>query len=202
MELRFHNNQYCYCQAVDFDFWIKLCLKHDIHILPEKLIKYRVRNNKLNASANKPDTLIRTQFEYKQILENFLKIQTVNDLLKIFPEISNNEDVVDDPDLIPYYVSMQALKTNTCVHNLFGLEVLYKMLSNPVTAKKLKEKCNFNHLDFQKLSGKYVVFNDEELIKFRKSPMYFIYMLLRAPRKAFLRLIKKKLSLILNIVLK
>src|SRR3990172_8452891 len=86
-------------QIPDFDFWIRACLKHDIYIIPENLIKFRVRAGEANVSGNKPETRIRAYIEFLYVLKNFLSIESIEEFLKIFPEASIYYDQVEK-DLI------------------------------------------------------------------------------------------------------
>jgi len=56
-------------QLQDFDMWIKLFKKYELFILPEKLVKYRIRSNKANLSFN-PDYDQRGSFEIYHISKN------------------------------------------------------------------------------------------------------------------------------------
>jgi glycosyltransferase involved in cell wall biosynthesis len=69
----------------DFDMWVRLCLKYEIHVIPEKLIRFRVRSDERHISGNRPDTRKRGEFEYLQVLDNYLKIPGFQELVKIFP---------------------------------------------------------------------------------------------------------------------
>ena len=57
-------------QLADFDFWVRFCLKFNLYILPEKLLKYRFHQS--NLSRIKPETVIRHTFEVSQILKHYL----------------------------------------------------------------------------------------------------------------------------------
>src|SRR5262249_50314357 len=71
--------------ASDLDMWVRLCFKYDIYVLPEKLTRFRVRANEMNASGNRPDARIRGIFDRFQILNNFRRIETAEEFIKIFP---------------------------------------------------------------------------------------------------------------------
>ena len=58
-------------QLQDFDMWIKLVKKHDIHLIEDRLVKYRILSESNNLSAN-PDNMIRCLFEHHQIQKNIL----------------------------------------------------------------------------------------------------------------------------------
>ncbi|MEW6380384.1 MAG: glycosyltransferase [bacterium] len=148
-----------YAQLPDFDFWIRLCLKYEIHVLPEKLIKFRIRTGEANASGNRPEVRIRDNWEFSQILKNYLTIRTSEDLLKIFPEAGIYPEIEDD--LIPFYLAMLALKVHHPVYQSFAVNTLHELIGNRETAAKLAGKYNFRYIDFIRLTGKYDVFNLE-----------------------------------------
>src|SRR6185436_9200935 len=69
----------------DLDMWVRLCMKYEIHVLPEKLVRFRVREHELNTSGNRPETRIRWPFEFLQILNNYRSISSIEEIIKIFP---------------------------------------------------------------------------------------------------------------------
>ncbi len=56
-------------QLQDFEYWLRLVKKNELHILPCPLIKYRIRDNGMNLSHY--SRAGRTEFEHQQILRNF-----------------------------------------------------------------------------------------------------------------------------------
>ena len=73
-----------FAQLPDYEFWIRLCMKYQIHIIPETLIKFRLFKNKTNASANTPIKLSRTTLEQSRVLKNYLNPEIYNNVTKIF----------------------------------------------------------------------------------------------------------------------
>ncbi|MBT7038657.1 MAG: glycosyltransferase, partial [Bacteroidetes bacterium] len=89
--------RYGMAQLPDFDMWVRLAMKYEIHVMPEKLIRFRIHRDESNSSGNRSDTRIRIQFEYLQVLENYREILSYSELVKIFPlakkhERNGNED--------------------------------------------------------------------------------------------------------------
>jgi hypothetical protein len=152
--------RYGMAQLPDFDMWVRLAMKYEIYIIPEQLIRFRVHRNEGNISGNRPDTHIRIQFEYLQVLENYRKISSFSELKKIFPiagkyERDGNED-------IGFILGIIAVETAPFVFTkLFGLNLLFEALNNPTRAGKIKELYNFSHLDFVKLTAEHDVFSVE-----------------------------------------
>jgi glycosyltransferase involved in cell wall biosynthesis len=149
--------RYGFAQLADFDMWVRLCLRYEIYVLPEKLVRFRVRENKMNTSASRPDASIRHLFETFLIYDNFRKIRTPQEFLKIFP-IAQKYFTHKDYDL-GFALGMMALDANASnAQKLFGLKMIFEALSNPGNAKKIKELYGFTYNDFIILTGKYDVF--------------------------------------------
>lgn len=154
-------------QLGDFDLWIRFCLKHEIHILPEKLFKLRVRANQMNASADRPDARIRRQFEILKILDNFRNITTFDELRLVFPEAEKFTEADDvDTGFILGMLSVEAETFYGNITRLFGLTLLFEALNDPNRAGRVAQLYNFNQQEFFKLSAKYDIFSMELASKF------------------------------------
>jgi GT2 family glycosyltransferase len=147
-------------QAPDFDMWVRLALKYGIHVIPEKLVRFRIHGDQ-NTSTYRPDTHIRSQFEYLQVLNNYRKISNFRDLKRIFPE-AQKYDQGGDEDL-EFILGMIAVSNEKgfSFTKLFGLMLLFEAINNPVREKKIRELYNFSRLDFIELTGKHDVFSVE-----------------------------------------
>jgi glycosyltransferase involved in cell wall biosynthesis len=141
----------------DFDFWIRICLVYDIIVLDEKLVRYRWMSDSSNASGRSIRTTTRTRFESKQLLNHYLKIKDVRELLLVFPEAANYGTI--SQDTIPYFVARMALELPIEFMALWGLEVIYELLKDEKTALKLEKQCGFTYQDFIKLTGESNTFN-------------------------------------------
>ena len=145
-------------QLPDLDFWIRLCMAYDIHIMQEPLIKFRLRAGNMNASASRPDTKNRNIFEGPQLLKNYFKLTNRDELLKVFPEAEKYGESFDE-DMVPYLVSRVIIDddSNERISPLryyFALNVIYEMLGNNEKRNKLLEYYGFDYAEFIKLSGK------------------------------------------------
>jgi glycosyltransferase involved in cell wall biosynthesis len=146
----------------DLDMWVRLCMKHEIHVLDEKLVRFRIRNNELNASGNKISNHIRTHFEYKHILDHYLEISDVNTFVKIFPNTTNYGQV--DKRFIPYFLAKLAIDINYNSWRLWGLDLINQILKDPEKAKDLEYLYKFRYLDFYRLTSQYDVFNMRSVV--------------------------------------
>ncbi len=74
-------------QVPDLDLWIRVSMRFDIHVLPEPLTAFRIRDQQQNASAARPEVVIRDAWERARILRHYLKLSAA-DLAQAFPEFA------------------------------------------------------------------------------------------------------------------
>lgn len=138
--------RYGLAQVGDFDMWIRLCLKYEIYILPDKLVKFRVRDNEENASGSRPETRSRWNFEYYLLLSNFLKINRADDLFKVFPEAKK---YCSDESCIRYAIAMVMLEVKPFHTTIqFALQILFDLIND-----QNQNNTFFSANDFVKLTG-------------------------------------------------
>jgi len=121
-------------QVQDLDFWIRACLKAQVHIIPERLIRYRIRANSANASANSPDQQARTYWEYS----------------KVFSHLRQAPDELFDAafaDRVPEFaqglpreaqLAVLALSAQAPFTRAFGLDLAYSLLGEAELVKPLQ----------------------------------------------------------------
>jgi O-antigen biosynthesis protein len=140
-------------QLPDFDFWIRFCLKFELFVLPEKLLKFRILPNEQNVSSENKISNIRTYNELSWVLENFLKIFSIQEFLNVFPEISLNEQQIQT-HFIPFLFARLALSNPHRNIQKFGIDKLFEILKEPSEYEKIRTAFNFSYTDFIKISGK------------------------------------------------
>ncbi len=149
-------------QVPDLDMWMRLCLKYEIHVLPEKLVRFRVRENEANASGSRPETRIRGLYELYKLLTNYRKIKSIDELVKVFPSVEKY-DRNDETDL-DFALAMVALEGKPfCFTQLFGQDLMFEAISDPTRAANIKRLYNFDYSDFIALTAKHDVFSREEV---------------------------------------
>jgi len=135
-------------QLGDFDMWIRLILKHDIYVFSEKMVRFRVRDSEANASGSRPETRSRVYFEHLLLLSNYLKVDKLEDVIKIFPEAQKycNGKIAS----ARYALAMAILEIkpfNFAVQ--FALQILFELLNNPDE----NERLIFDSKEFVRLTG-------------------------------------------------
>lgn len=136
----------------DFDLWVKYCLEHELYIIDEKLTKFRLRDHEANTSGDRLENHIRGQFEYKQLLNHFLKIGDVETFKRAFPEYSRYPGPLTH-ELIPYFLGRMAYDTGRGFQRLWGLETLFQLMKDEKTADLLHRQCGFNYTDLHRMAA-------------------------------------------------
>lgn len=135
----------------DYDFWIRFCLRYEMHILENKLVEYRLRSDNANLSSVSLKTLSRADFETKQIFNQFLKITDADLFAKIFPS-AKVYGIVEDSSIL-YFLSMLAFECSDIGKKQWGLEILHLYLGENGNADYLQKNYNFKYGDFFKLTA-------------------------------------------------
>jgi glycosyltransferase involved in cell wall biosynthesis len=108
----------------DFEMWVRLFWHYNVVILNDKLIKFR--RHSTNESGYSISNIIRVGHENKIILNIFLnKIQTIQELEKIFPEYKQEFKIKNDL-LVPFYIARIAMKRHEKFAKDFAFDILYK----------------------------------------------------------------------------
>jgi glycosyltransferase involved in cell wall biosynthesis len=141
----------------DFDLWMRICFKYEIHILDQKLVRFRRIGEEINLSGDNVKNRSRTRFESKQLLNHYLDLKDSRQLLSVFPEASKYGRI--SRDLIPYFIARIALDRGSEFMALWGLEVIYELMKSEKVARKLATHCNFTHQDFMRLARESNIFN-------------------------------------------
>jgi glycosyltransferase involved in cell wall biosynthesis len=150
-----------YAQLGDFYRWIKTCFRHEIHIIPEDLVKFRIRAGEANASGGRPEAMRRTYFEFSSVFRYYLGIGSAEEFSRIFPEAEQYGRV--ENELIPYFLARLAIDNRKFypVHQYVGISILYDLLGDSAMAGSLGKKCGFRHRDFIRLTGEFDLFGWE-----------------------------------------
>ncbi|MEG4457139.1 glycosyltransferase, partial [Microcoleus sp. N9_A1] len=162
-EVGFYDERFA--QLPDFDFWIRLCIKYDIFIMPENLVKFRLCQSQGNASGNTPKNSSRVTLEWAQILKNYLRAEIFDDLVNIFPLTENINEIglsrkinEVERDLAPFFIAMLAIRDNRHAHKYFCFDVLYQMYSKKDLAQKLRDQYSFDFSNLVNLAWEQDIF--------------------------------------------
>lgn len=153
--------RYGLAQIGDFDMWIRICMKYEIYVLPEKLTKFRVRDNEANASGNTSTSRIRTTTEYLYIIKNFAELQW-NDFIRVFPNEQKYRSCNNKYSQEYVFARLCIEEESLRFAKTIGFINLYEIINNTEKANLLKNSYNFDYLELINLSAKYDIFNIEQ----------------------------------------
>ena len=147
-----------FAQLPDFDFWVRFCLKYELYIIPEKLIKFRIQSDEKNASAWTKQNIVRINNEWGLIAHHYLSIPSFTELEKIFPEV-RLDAAKTDTSLIPFYIAKLALRSSNNALRKFGLDTLYQLFRRTDNAESINKHLKLGYTDLYKISGEIDAFN-------------------------------------------
>ena len=178
----------CFFQTDDTDMWIRLCLKYEIYVLPEKLVRFRVRNNEANISGNRPESRIRGIYEFYKLLPIYRQIKSFDDLVKVFPS-AEKYDRKEETDM-DFVLGMVALEESSYYHvaQLFGQDLLFEAVSDPKRAINIKRLYDFDCKTLIALTGQNDVFSIEAYARILSSHSWR----LTRPLRFFARIIRDR----------
>ena len=137
----------------DLDMWVRVCLHHEIHLLPDTLVNFRLLDRDANVSGDKPETFRRWQYELVKILDHFESPRALAQLHCIFPEVADQVRLESDA-VKRRVLAMMALKTGHLSHRFWGIDLLYRLLSNPETKRQLTHQIgSAPDADFIRMNG-------------------------------------------------
>jgi hypothetical protein len=152
-------------QLQDYDMWVRFLLRgYEPHIVEEPLMRYRLRAGGANLSSPRHDSRVRSHFERRRLLREFLTIDRALRVAEIFPEVASLGYPIDD-DLVHFLLAMIGFKAEppSDVLQGFAAGLLMEMMEDPVTRKMLSEKAGFHLPDMFRMIGKIDPFNAERL---------------------------------------
>ncbi|MGL6298356.1 MAG: glycosyltransferase [Methanobacteriaceae archaeon] len=151
----------------DFDMWIRICLKYDIHIMDEKLISFRIRDDDSNVSAMTLKTAIRSKFEFNHVFNHYLSIENKEHFIKIFPESDMYGHVRNDT--IPYFLARLAIELGIDNRQIWGLNIIYDFMTIKKNTEILKEEYNFTYKYLIEMASEKDSFHIGDLANLRNS---------------------------------
>jgi hypothetical protein len=144
----------------DLDLWVRICLKYDIMILDQKLIRNRWISDESNASGSTTRNIIRNRFEFRHILDHYLQIKEPDELLMIFPDAIQYGTIT--AETIPYFLARLAIASGLDYKMLWGMDVIHQLIQDGKMVQILEEKYSFSSSEFIKLISQCDPFRLEE----------------------------------------
>lgn len=119
----------------DFCKWIRLCKKTEIHVLQERLTKFRVHNDGSNTSGENAQSICRLHTEEWLVLREFESLIDEKEVTKVFPEAK--QYVVNGEICEKYALAQIMLSHAKKSYKLYGLQLLYELFQEPQQEQEL-----------------------------------------------------------------
>ena len=158
-------------QLPDLDFWVRLCLKYNIHILQEELLRFRILPNEANISANTLENDQRAGWELTYILPHFLKL-SLKEYIQVFPEDQELWEKFKENEassIIPYALAQKALtlaegylhpcpRVYQASYRFFGLQTLFKLFEDNLFQTCIAPRLGTNLSQLTRIAKQYPIF--------------------------------------------
>jgi glycosyltransferase involved in cell wall biosynthesis len=139
-------------QLQDFDLWVRLLKRYEIHVNPEPTLCYRIRNDGQNLSAPNRRQSLGCANELYFIMRRFFEGLDPARFREAF-----GRELLRPECLSPVEIACEQaflfLRSRSPVHRLLGVEKIHELLENPTSAEVLREHYHFDSLAFIKLLG-------------------------------------------------
>ena len=143
-------------QIPDFVKWIQVCKKHEIYVLQDEKVRFRVHGNGRNASGLTKEKQIRSSVELFMMLDEYKNVTDKDEFLKIFPEA---KDYCKEPFIPEYALGRICTQYNLQPYTrIYGMQLLYSVLNDVEKRKILKEIYSFTTVDFMAITGSQDIF--------------------------------------------
>ncbi|MDO4743330.1 MAG: glycosyltransferase [bacterium] len=147
-EIGYYND--AYRQLPDFEYWVRLCSKYSIHILPEVLVKHRrLYGANENTSISSTQNSLRLYSETVNIYKNMFAQLDDSDIINIFKNNFINKDASTAEEIIceKYFL----LANNPAIGSLLKNQAIQFFMDNykdENVARCFREKYNYTVKDF------------------------------------------------------
>ena len=157
-------------QIPDFLRWIRVCLAGEIHVVQEKLTKFRLHTiSERNVSGDNAANHLRGATEYFMICDDFFKISSDEVFFKVFPEYAGKDVVAE------FVLSRMMVEKDLKPMQLYGLRKIFGMINDPGKAQQIRDIHKYTYIDFVKDTEKYDAFSIRNTLTFLNASLFIDY---------------------------
>ena len=142
-----------YLQVQDYDLWLRLVLKYDIHVIQEPLVKYRRFEESGSLSQKSRENDRRMLFEYAWIVGNTITDMPGDLFLKVFrqelrnPDAHTREEILCEKALL---LASDALVTNS---RRYAFDLFQQIFRDEDTRDVLEKQYRVTQHDVYRMTG-------------------------------------------------
>jgi glycosyltransferase involved in cell wall biosynthesis len=138
--------QGCYTQLQDLEAWLRLAVAgFDLHVLEDKLTRYRVARARRNMSSTSWPVRSRELYEYPVLLRNYWKLDSAT-LRVVFPEVPQDDG---GDRLVRFHLARGAAARGTLHHRQFAVDSLFEFARDPEAVALAGELFGFSHREYR-----------------------------------------------------
>lgn len=152
-------------QIHDLDLWIRVCGRHEIHIIEEPLTCFRLRDGDANANNGRPETINRIMWEYTHVIRRYAGIDAAAEFLAIFPE-ADVDPSRWDPSSRANALAKLAINVPNLAHAGLALSLLHELFGN-LGAPEMERRFGLPLSRYLKLTGEIDFFRAHEFARLR-----------------------------------
>lgn len=156
---------YALLQLCDFEMWINIVKFTQIYVLDEKLVKFRIFSNNLNASADTPINRIRNKNELYLIMQDFFNNVSSDIFIEGFSDllIRKGELTKEEIECEKAFMFFKVESEISYIYQLIGIQHLYSLFNNQKTREVLRKSYNFTDKDFFEITGNFEIIDTKLL---------------------------------------
>ena len=177
----------------DLDFNIQLCLRGDIHILQEKLVRYRVSSQ--NISQLSTGNINAHMHEKLLILQRYSQIPHA-DLSLIFPELGTSLKYNNNSFNVLYLLARYSYELGTNVHRLYAIRLLTDNLQNAEFRAHVQKTFGFSSKSL------YLMYTESGIFNLRYLHILLTTRLKRLKDRMTIKLARKIYDVFINLIIK
>ena len=165
--------RYGLAQLPDLDMWMRLCLKYEIVVVPEKLVRFRLRRHEANSSGNRRENRIRYDTEFYQLMENYTQVASFSELTSIFPATAQYDRAELSNVRFAFAMFCLSSQGHQCA-KAYAIQLLFALMRETDTRELLRSSYGFTHRELVKITGEQEFFlleaardNEQQLVQLR-----------------------------------
>ena len=149
-----------FVQAQDYELWMRIAVKYDLHVIPEELVKYRwIPDKKQNISADTEDN--NTRFYNEHVMAVYRLFQNISgeDFCRHFDDLFINKEAKSELELLCEKAFLCLKYDRSKQLYPIGLEILEQVFRKENGLTVLLEKYNFLVKDFYKINTEHLFYD-------------------------------------------
>jgi glycosyltransferase involved in cell wall biosynthesis len=126
-----------FANLLDFDMWVRMCMEHEIRVIPNELTAMRILDGSRNMSAPRRDTNLRWPIEYFHILKHYRGLPRAMIAQVFAREIASAK--LDAEGSVDVVLGELALLGVNPLHKLFALDSMFDAMRDAGDPSRLIE---------------------------------------------------------------